>query len=98
MIALKTEKHVDDYWEVMNNVDYKFAAIPAAFLLIRIWSLISDIIYVYVGLSPDKLRPELVYALMYSLVRAHMHMCPCSHTPSNIHNPTIGSLHAGRCM
>lgn len=68
MIALKTDKHAEDYWEVMNNIDYKFAAIPIAFILIRIWSLCSDIIYVYVGLSPKHLPPSLVYILMYLLV------------------------------
>ena len=73
MIALKTDKHAEDYWEVMNNIDYKFAAIPIAFILIRIWSLISDILYVYVQLSPNKLLKHkgtvwLVYTLMYLLV------------------------------
>ena len=68
MIALRTDKHADDYWEVMNNIDYKFAAIPFAFILIRIWSLISDILYVYVGKSPTGLPRWLVYLLMYLLV------------------------------
>jgi hypothetical protein len=70
MIALKTDKHAEDYWEVMNNIDYKFAAIPIAFILIRIWSLCSDLIYVYARLSPQDLpRSWLVYVLMYLLVR-----------------------------
>ena len=69
MIALKTNKHTEDYWEVMNNIDYKFAAIPIAFVLIRIWSLVSDIIYVYASVSPKSLpRSWLAYALMYMLV------------------------------
>ena len=68
MIALKTDKHTDDYWEVMNNIDYKFTAIPFAFILIRIWSLISDIVYVYIRKSPNNLPKGLVYFLMYSLV------------------------------
>ena len=68
MIALKTDKHTEDYWEVMNNIDYKFAAIPVAFILIRIWSLTSDILYVYMGKSPTDLQEGLVYFLMYSLV------------------------------
>lgn len=68
MIALKTDKHTEDYWEVMNNIDYKFAAIPFAFILIRIWSLTSDILYVYVGESPNDLLEGLVSFLMYALV------------------------------
>ena len=70
MIALKTDKHAEDYWEVMNNIDYKFALIPVAFILIRIWSLVSDIVYIYAGLSPDKhhLPKGVVYFLMCSMV------------------------------
>lgn len=68
MIALKTEKHADDYWEVMNNIDYKFGAIPVAFILIRIWSLISDIVYIYVRMTSAQLPKWTMYFLMLSLV------------------------------
>ena len=68
MIALKTDKHAEDYWEIMANLDNKFTAIPIAFILIRIWCLASDIIYVYVGKSPANLNTGLVYFLMCSLV------------------------------
>ena len=68
MIALKTDKHAEDYWEVMNNIDYKFALIPLAFILIRIWSVVGDIVYIYVGHSPNRLHIGVVYFIMCSLV------------------------------
>lgn len=32
------------------SIDYKFLAIPLAFILLRVWSFIADVLYLYIGL------------------------------------------------
>ena len=34
-------------WGAIQKLDYKLFAIPVAFLFLRVWSLVIDIMYVY---------------------------------------------------
>ena len=38
----------------MHNIDYKFIIIPVAFVLLRMGSLVGNIIFVYVGMGEQK--------------------------------------------
>ena len=41
----------------LQNVEYKFLLIPLAFIILRVWSCILVILFVYVGMDPTTLTP-----------------------------------------
>jgi G protein-coupled receptor 157 len=52
----------DRFWTAVHNLDYKLLLIPLAFLLLRVWSLIDSIIYVYAGQTlQDNVHKPFVY-------------------------------------
>ena len=32
------------------SIDYKFLAIPLAFILLRVWSFVADVLHLYIGM------------------------------------------------
>ena len=45
----RTKKFVSErrFWQAVNVLDYKFMFIPVAFTVLRIWSCIMNVLYVY---------------------------------------------------
>lgn len=57
------------YWEaVVNKVDYKFLLIPIVFVLLRIWTIIVNIVYIYAQVEPSDLPTWLDKTLVYMAV------------------------------
>jgi len=53
------------FWSNMNHIDYKFIFIPVIFVLLRMWGLILDILYVYFGLRDNDLPTSIDKILNY---------------------------------
>ena len=49
----------------MNHIDYKFIFIPVIFVLLRMWGLILDILYVYLGLQDNNIPTVIDKTLLY---------------------------------
>ena len=47
----------------LHNVEYKFLLIPVAFIILRVWTCILGILFVYVGMDP-KHFPKVTLAFM----------------------------------
>ena len=45
----RTKKFISErrFWQAVNMLDYKFVFIPVAFIVLRIWSCIMNVLYVY---------------------------------------------------
>ena len=75
------------FWDAVHTMEYKLILIPLAFLLLRIWSCIINIVYVYVGLKVHAVPHQLTLALIYLSVSQttypHNSVSPCS--PLNYH-------------
>ena len=56
-------------WGAIQKLDYKLFAIPVAFLFLRVWSLVIDIMYVYANHHLAK-TPHIV--LTYLAVSNYM--------------------------
>ena len=50
------------------SVEFKFLLIPAMFILLRMWSLISNICFIYIGINYNKLSPRITTTLDYFTV------------------------------
>ena len=46
------------------SIDYKFILIPLAFILLRIWSFIGDILHLYIGMSRLDPRVSLILIIL----------------------------------
>ncbi len=49
----------------MNHIDYKFIFIPVIFVLLRMWGVILDILYVYVGLHDNQIPKAINFTLIF---------------------------------
>ena len=50
------------FWIAVHNLDFKLLLVPVAFLLLRIWSFIEAVVYIYMGQHlPDGLHHWMVY-------------------------------------
>ena len=47
----------------LHNVEYKFLVIPVAFIILRVWSCVLLILFVYVGMDP-KHFPKVTLAFI----------------------------------
>lgn len=56
----------------MNSVDYKFILIPVIFVLLRMWSCIVNILFVYVNLKESDLNYYIIQILLYLSVSVHV--------------------------
>ncbi len=58
----------------MNSVDYKFILIPVIFVLLRMWSCIVNILFVYVNLKESDLNyySYIIQILLYLSVSVHV--------------------------
>lgn len=60
----------------LQKLDYKFLLVPVVFILLRIWSFIGDIVFVYFGVC--RIKPHaLAKALMYLEVCGHCEFQCC---------------------
>ena len=50
----------------LHNVEYKLLVIPVAFIILRVWTCILGILFVYAGMTPKQL-PTSVTPLMMIL-------------------------------
>ena len=41
----------DKFMLALLSIDYKFLSIPLAFILLRVWSFVSDLLYLYIGID-----------------------------------------------
>lgn len=62
----RTKKFVSErrFWQAVNMLDYKFVFIPVAFTVLRIWSCIMNVLYVYSDVG-YKLPKGVANALIY---------------------------------
>ncbi len=45
---LLTQANTEEkFWEAVNILGYKFLSIPVAFILLRVWTCLEDLVYVY---------------------------------------------------
>lgn len=49
----------EQFWKAVNVLEYKFLSIPIAFFLLRLWTCIINLIYVYILIT--EIPPVLVY-------------------------------------
>ncbi len=49
-------------------MDYKFIAIPLAFALLRIWSLVVYLLFTYIGINVGDGNRHLVLAMLFLMV------------------------------
>lgn len=54
------------------SIDYKFLSIPLAFILLRLWSLIADVLHLYLGRNDLNKGLSLVLII---LGVSYMHIC-----------------------
>ena len=61
------------FWKAVNVLEYKFLSIPIAFFLLRMWTCIINLLYVYVDIG-DIPQP-LVYLSVsrYNLYKNVLH-------------------------
>ena len=45
------------FWLALQGVDYKFLLIPVVFIILRMWTCIVAILFIYVGLDLDSRNP-----------------------------------------
>ena len=62
----RTKKFISErrFWQAVNMLDYKFVFIPVAFIVLRIWSCIMNVLYVYSDVG-YKLPKGVGSALIY---------------------------------
>ena len=62
----RTKKFVSErrFWQAINVLDYKFVFIPVAFIILRIWTCIMNVLYVYSQVG-YKLPKGVGIALIY---------------------------------
>lgn len=49
----------EQFWKAINVLEYKFLSIPIAFFLLRMWTCIINLFYVYMNMG--KIPPALIY-------------------------------------
>ena len=59
---LKDDADAMEYWQAMYNIDYKFIAIPLMFIFLRIWTVILNILIIYIQIT---VSPVILKALLY---------------------------------
>lgn len=61
------------YWKMMYNIDYKFIMIPVMFIFLRLWTLVINILIVYLRIPQTNISPNLLEALFYLAVSHHQY-------------------------
>lgn len=63
----ESKEHVSNrrYWKALQNVDYKFMLIPVAFIILRIWTCIVNILYLYAAVDQHKVPDWIDKTLIY---------------------------------
>ena len=58
------------FWEAVHILDYHFLFIPLVFTLLRMWTCLVGILYVYIQIkqTPDWLNVTLVYLAVRCLI------------------------------
>lgn len=71
------------FWNAVHSLDFKLLLIPLAFLLLRIWSFIEAIVYIYMGEHlPDTVHHVIIYLSVIMIVIIHVTDCAikmCNH-------------------
>ena len=57
----------DKFLLALLSVDYKFLLVPLAFIFLRLWSFIGDIIHLYMGI--ENMNEKLSLALIIMAVK-----------------------------
>ena len=53
------------FWQAMHNIDYKFILIPVMFIFLRIWTLVLNMLEIYLQIPPEDIVPWAMKALLY---------------------------------
>ena len=74
---LKNDADAKVYLQAMYNIDYKFIVIPLMFIFLRIWSLITDTLLIYIQIPSDEIPQWIMKALLYMGVSHCQFICTC---------------------
>lgn len=58
------------FWKAVNVLEYKFLSIPIAFFLLRMWTCIINLFYIYIRVQSGNIPQPLVY-LSVSVISAY---------------------------
>ena len=70
----------EQFWKAVNVLEYKFLSIPIAFFLLRMWTCIINVVYVYVNIG--KPIPQVLIYLSVSdtdVSKCSVVLCVCLH-------------------
>ena len=60
------------YWKsALEFLDFRLLLIPVAFMLLRMWTCIINLLFIYIGVDPTQLSPHISRTLIYLSVSIH---------------------------
>lgn len=75
------------FWQAMHNIDYKFILIPVMFIFLRVWTLVLNLLEIYLQIRPRNIVPWAMNALLYLSVSFDLLTAYSSSTVLN--NPVL---------